>query len=39
MSCSSYSIDLDIAPENLLIGDVLDLRFCLAIKYANTLQE
>ena len=31
----SYSIELDIAPENLFVGNVLDLCFCLAIKYVT----
>ena len=39
MSYCSYSIDLDFAPENLFVGNVLNLRFCLAIKYADILQE
>ena len=27
MSYNSYSLDLKSAPENLLVGDVLDLSF------------
>lgn len=39
MSYCSYSIDLDFAPENLFVGYILNLRFCVAIKYPNILQE
>ena len=39
MRYSSYSIDLDIAPENLFVCNVVELCFCLAIKYVDILQE
>ena len=42
MSYNSFSVDLNSAPENLFVGNVLDLLFlvfCQEIKYDDILQE